>query len=132
MRVLRLPLWTLPMAIGASLVVASAAALVVPATSAGSTTQAQGADDLKPEACSGITVGAVLAGSGTITGTGSSELITGSSGADTIDGGGGDDCILGGGGDDAISGGAGTDVCIAGGQPGDTFPGAGDCETAIP
>jgi Ca2+-binding RTX toxin-like protein len=72
------------------------------------------AEDLKPSACSALTLTNIIRGSGTFTGTASSDLILGSSGNDTIDGGGGDDCILGAGGDDNITGGDATDVCIGG------------------
>lgn len=66
-------------------------------------------DDLKPPACSGITLTNFVSGSGTITGTVANDLILGSSGADTINGGDGDDCIVGGGGNDVCNGDAGTD-----------------------
>ncbi len=117
------------LAIGASFVMASAVSLGVPATSAGTHTVGQGANDLKPSQCSGITLTAVVSGSGVITGGAASELITGGSGVDSITGDDGDDCILSGGGDDTLRGSAGTDVCIGG--PGtDSFP-DGDCETEI-
>jgi len=78
------------------------------------------AEDLKPSACTGLSLIDVISGSGTLTGTEGNDLILGSSGVDTIDGLGGDDCIVGGGGDDTITGGDGSDICLGG--PGtDTF-----------
>ena len=85
------------------------------------------ANNLKPPECAAITLTSKVSGSGTITGTNSSELITGSGIADTIRGRGGSDCILGGAGSDSFDGGGGTDVCI-GGPDTDTFTA---CETVI-
>jgi len=117
------------LAVAAAFVVALTAANTVPATNAGRSTQAITPNDLKPAACAALNLTAKLAGSGTFSGGGASELILGSSGVDTIRGGAGDDCILGGGGDDSLRGDAGTDVCIGG--PGtDTF--FASCETQIP
>jgi Ca2+-binding RTX toxin-like protein len=62
------------------------------------------ANDLKPSECASIDLSAKVEGSGTINGTGASELILGSSGPDTINGGGGDDCIVAGGGNDDLTG----------------------------
>jgi len=112
----------------ASALPGSAASNVVPGTHLDNDKSQINANDLKPSACSAITVNGVRTGSGTITGNGTSELIAASGGIDIIDGRGGDDCILGGGGNDTISGGTGTDVCIGG--PGtDVF--TIDCETQI-
>jgi Ca2+-binding RTX toxin-like protein len=115
-----------------SLITALAATNIVPVTRAGHNLLSIGANDLKPADCSGITVTTVLSGSGTIIGSGASELVLGGSAADTITAGGGDDCILGGGGNDSIQGQSGTDVCIGG--PGtDSFGilGLGGCEVEI-
>jgi Ca2+-binding RTX toxin-like protein len=103
------------------------AANTVPASKAGDSSRAATPDDLKPAACSAITLTAKLSGSGTITGTAAAELITGSAVVDTIQGRQGDDCILAGGGNDSLNGGAGTDVCI-GGAGTNTFT---NCETQL-
>jgi Ca2+-binding RTX toxin-like protein len=84
------------------------------------------AEDLKPSACSGMTLTQIISGSGTLTATSGNDLIIGSAGADVIDGQGGDDCILGGGGDDSLLGNEGSDVCL-GGPGNDNFT---DCEIA--
>ena len=103
--------------------VVSTAANSVPASRLGSTSQAITANTLKPAACNGITLTALVIGN---TGGAANELILGSAAANTMNGNGGNDCILGGGGNDNITGGAGTDVCLGG--PGtDTFA---TCETA--
>jgi hypothetical protein len=84
-------------------------------------------EDLKPPACSALTLTNIVRGSGTFTGTAGNDLIFGSSSVDTIDGLGGDDCILGGGGDDLINGGDENDICI-GGPGADTFA---TCEAQV-
>jgi Ca2+-binding RTX toxin-like protein len=85
------------------------------------------AEDIKPAACSALTLTNIVSGTGIITGTSGNDLIIGSSGNDIIDGLGGNDCILGGGGDDIIDGNDGTDICIGG--PGNDS--ASNCETWI-
>ena len=128
------------LAIGASVITASAASLSVSPPATVSISGPVTADDLKPAQCVGITLTAVVVGSGTFSGAVGdvNELILGSSLADTINGDGGDDCILGGGnddtldgeaGDDSLIGGPGTDTCTGGGQAGDIFDG---CETTNP
>lgn len=115
--------------LSASLITALTATNSVPATRVGHNLLSIGANDLKPTACSGISVTTVVFGT---TGTAGSDLVLGGSGAETITGGEGDDCILGGGGNDSLHGELGTDVCIGG--PGiDTFDilGPGGCETDI-
>ena len=113
---------------GATLLTALTAANTVPATNLGRTTQPITANDLKPAACAGLNLAAVVVGSGTFSGGNSSELIIGSAGVDRIRGRQGDDCILAGAGDDSLDGDQGTDVCIGG--PGtDTFL---QCETQLP
>jgi Ca2+-binding RTX toxin-like protein len=109
------------------------AANTVPQTNADESASAVGPNDLKPSECAGITVNALVIGSGLIAGSGGNDLIIGGAGLDTITGLGGTDCVVAGGGNDVIDGGLGTDVCIGG--PGtDTFvtliviP---TCETAI-
>jgi Ca2+-binding RTX toxin-like protein len=104
--------------------IASSAGSTVPGTRAGRSIRSVETNDLKPPACSGITVNNRVIGT---TGTSGSDLLLGSAGNESMNGAGSGDCILGGGGADAISGGTGTDVCIGG--PGtDTFS---SCETAI-
>ncbi len=126
----RLMAGALMLAIGGSVITASAASVTTPGSSAGTFNAPITADDLKPPECAGITLTHVQAGSGVIIGIGiRNELITGSAGVDTINGMQGDDCILGGGSDDDITGGQQTDVCNGGGDAGDTFT---TCETVIP
>jgi Ca2+-binding RTX toxin-like protein len=84
----------------------------VPSTKAADRSQAITANTLKPTECAGITLTAVVRGSGVINGTSGADLILGSSGVDTISGNNSGDCILGGGGNDSINGGNGADVCI--------------------
>ncbi len=103
------------------------AANSVPNTAIGQSGAAVTADALKPAACAGISLGSIVTGAGTFSGSGASDLVAASAGADTITALGGNDCVQGGGSDDDIDGGPGTDVCIGG--PGtDTFT---DCETTI-
>jgi Ca2+-binding RTX toxin-like protein len=123
----RLMLFGLLALIIVSMVAAYAAGMVIAPSSVDFISRTVTVDDLKPSACSGITLTNLVSGSGTITGTAANDLILGSSGDDTISGGDGDDCIVGGGGDDSITGSGGTDVCI-GGAGADTFF---TCETVI-
>lgn len=102
------------LALALTSVTALTAANTVAPSGLGQSVRPIGPNGLKPSACAGITLTATIIGSGTVTGTGASELLLGGAGAETLDGGGGDDCILGGGGNDTISGGSGTDVCIGG------------------
>lgn len=96
----------------------------VPVSYASQTASGITADDLKPAACAGVNLTAVVVGTD---GTGANELILGSAAGTSVRGRGGDDCVLGGGGDDTVRGDAGTDVCIGG--PGtDSFIA---CETQI-
>ena len=111
----------------ASVVSAFAAGISVPSSNVGSESIPVSAEDIKPPACSALSLTNIVSGSGTLTGTAGNDLIIGSAGADNIDGLGGDDCILGGGGDDTIIGGDGNDVCI-GSSGTDTFD---TCESAI-
>ncbi len=116
---------------GAMLAVASTATAftasnTVPATKAGRQQFTINAEALKPAACAGITLTAIVTGG--VNGTAAAELVLGTAVANNFSGAGGNDCILGGGGDDTIAGGAGIDVCIGG--PGiDTFN--ANCETQI-
>lgn len=100
----------------------------VPTSKAYDGSRQAAANDLKPPACSSVTVANKLTGSGTFAGTNQADLILGSPGADDIDGRPRDDCILGGGGDDFLRGGGGFDVCI-GGPGNDAFHNT--CETQI-
>src|SRR5262249_51789420 len=74
-----------------------------------------GPNDVKPDACAGITLG------------GGNLLVLGGSGGDALSGGSGDDCIVAGGGDDTMHGGAGAAACIGGAGPNIAI----DCETMI-
>lgn len=98
---------------------ANTASSTVPAGRASNTADAVTADALKPAACAGISLTALVYGSGTISGAAGAvnELITASAGNDTITAGDGDDCVLAGGGVDLVSGEAGNDVLLGG--PGD-------------
>ncbi len=101
-------------------VVGMTATSTVAGSRAGSSTTAATAGQLAPPGCSGLVLSAIVVGSGTVDGSGASELILGGPGADRIRGRGGDDCIVGGGGNDDLNGNGGSDVCIGG--PGvDTF-----------
>lgn len=124
---LKLTVAALLIVVGASALEASTASVVTPNTLASFEVEVVTADTMKPAACAGIALTAVVSGSGVITGTAANELVTGSAAVDTIDGLGGDDCILAGAADDSVTGGAGTDVCI-GNAGTDTFA---TCETEI-
>ncbi len=107
-------------ALCAVVVVGLTATSTVAVSRAGSSTAAATAGQLAPAACAGLVLSAIVTGSGTVDGSGGSELILGGPGADRIRGRGGDDCIVGGGGNDDLNGNGGSDVCIGG--PGtDTF-----------
>ena len=159
---LRLVLWIAAagfvVALGSSALSASSASNTTPQSTVHTEVRVVVPNDLTPPECAGITVTAVVSGSGTVTGTAANELITGSAGVDDISGLGGDDCIVAGAGndtvnggfgndvirgddgddslsgnagDDVLYGGGGTDTCDGGGDAGDTFP-DGSCETIIP
>ena len=100
----------------------------VPVTKLGTTSQATGANQVKPPECSALALTVVVNAAGTYTApNGVNGLLLGSSAIDRITGRNGDECIVGGGSADVINGGNGTDVCIGG--PGiDTFS---NCETQI-
>jgi Ca2+-binding RTX toxin-like protein len=95
---------------------------------AGSTKKATGANDIKPTACSAITLATLVvqaSGTTTVNGTAGNDLIIGrpvpSGGTDTLNGKGGNDCMVGAGGPgttNRFNGNGGTDVCI--GAPGAT------------
>lgn len=87
----------------------------------------QDADDLKPDACNGITLTTVLEAPN-LNGGAANELILGGGNGETITGGGGDDCIMGGGGNDTIDGGLGTNVIIGGPGTDTCLAGSDDCE----
>jgi Ca2+-binding RTX toxin-like protein len=111
-----------------SVMSAYAAGLTLPASSVGRQSFSVTAEDIRPAACSGLSLTSIISGSGTLTGTTDNDLIIGSGGADTIDGLGGDDCIVAGNGDDSLLGGDGSDVCLGG--PGSDSMDA-TCETVI-
>jgi len=83
------------------------------------------AEQLKPAACAGLTLGTIITDGddgttdGTINGTTGNDLLLGTDGPNTLNGGGGIDCFVAGSGVDTCNGGAGTDVFI-------------DCETETP
>ena len=116
----------LPVVVCLSVVVTASS--IVPASKASRSTQSVDANDLKPAACSAITLAGITTGSGTINDGSGSNLVLGSAGIDTIRGNNGNDCILGGAGNDSLRGDAGTDVCIGGGGT-DNFNSS--CETQI-
>lgn len=77
-------------------------------------------EQLKPDACGGITVHTVVLGG---TGTNGNDLILGTAASDWLDGLAGDDCLVagssldvlfGGDGDDVLIGGPGFDLCFGG------------------
>jgi Ca2+-binding RTX toxin-like protein len=101
-----------------------AGANAVPATHADDSSSATGANDLKPSACSALTLTGTVTGS---VGTAGNDLLIGGTGNDAMLAQGGDDCVLGGSGIDVIDGGLGTDACLGG--PGvDSFT---NCETQV-
>ena len=108
---------------------AYAANNIVPITRLTDQSRTIDANALKPAACSGINLNAIIVcAGGKCNGTNSDELIIGTNGYDDISGKNGDDCIIGGDGDDDIDGDNGTDVC-SGGPGNDTF--GNKCETQI-
>jgi len=109
------------LAIAASMTIGDTAANGVPSTKAVNNSQAITAETLKPAACAGITLTAILTGAGNITGTNANELIISDGTVNNkLNGGGGNDCIIGSSVKNQFTGGAGTDVCIGNGG-GDTF-----------
>ncbi len=109
---------------------AFAANISIPATHLANQASAITANTLKPAACSGIILTAIVycpVGGGNCDGTAANDLILGTPNIDIIQGRGGTDCILGGDGDDDLAGSQSRDVCIGG--PGtDTVK---KCETMI-
>jgi Ca2+-binding RTX toxin-like protein len=101
-----------------------AGANAVPPTRADDSSRATGANELKPSACSALTLTTTVTGT---TGAAGNDLLIGGTGADVMLGQGGNDCVLGGGGNDVIDGGLGTDVCL-GGAGLDSFT---NCETQV-
>jgi len=129
MRIPRLVFVVLVVLIIVGVSFAFAANNIVPTTHLTDQSRAIDANTLKPAACSGLTLNAiVVCTGGKCNGTNSDELIIGTDGYDNISGKNGDDCIIGGGGNDDIDGDNGTDVCI-GGPGNDVF--GNKCETEI-
>lgn len=118
---IRVAFLTLAVAVVAVVLGALAATNNVPTSNAGQSSQATGANDVKPPQCTMTLTG--------FAGSGGNELILGTAGADKLNGASGSDCIVGGAGADKLNGGPGNDVCIGGGQAGDTFT---NCETVYP
>lgn len=112
-----------------SVVSAFAANIAVPTTRLTDQTRAVDPNEIKPSACSGLTLNDLVVCTGGIcNGSNRSELILGSAGYDNIRGKNGNDCIVGGDGDDDITGDNGTDICIGG--PGNDILDT-KCETQI-
>lgn len=113
-----------------SMFFAVAANNIVPVTYLTDQSSVITANDLKPAACSAITVTIIVycpAAGGNCDGTAANELIIGTPNVDIIQGKGGADCILGGDGNDDLTGSQSSDVCVGG--PGtDTFK---KCEVTI-
>ncbi len=102
----------------------------VPLTRLGLTTQTITANDLKPAACSAITVTNVIyCAGGACNGTDANDLMFGTSGVDNIQGGKGNDCILAGDGNDDLKGEQGNDVCLGGPGTNNYHP---TCEVSSP
>ena len=96
----------------------------MPVTRADDSSRPVAANDLKPGACSALTLTTTVTGT---VGTAGNDLLVGTTGGDAMLAQGGDDCVLGGNGIDVIDGGLGTDVCLGG--PGlDSFS---NCETQV-
>lgn len=95
-------------------IAAVAASNTVPASGLADEAVAITANALKPAACAGLNLTAIVAGDGPLLGEPGGTLMLGGAGDDTLTGQDSDDCILGGGGDDTLVGGGGNDVCIGG------------------
>ena len=125
----RTALWVLFILIFISTLTAIAAGNTIPTTRLDVNTAAMNANAIKPAACSGLNLTAIVIcpSGGICNGTTARELILGTSVAETIRGRGGTDCIVGGGGNDSLVGNGASDICI-GGPDTDTFL---TCETQI-
>lgn len=115
-----------------SVLLAMAANNVVPVTRLTDQSSIVAINDLKPSACSAITVTRIVycptGSGGACNGTDANELVIGSTADDDIQSGKGDDCILGGGGNDSIKGEQDVDVCVGGPDTDSFHP---SCETEI-
>jgi hypothetical protein len=110
-----------------TLVTTFTASTNVPASSAGTSTQARLVSQLAPAGCSSLTLTTLVEGSGTFSNSTSNALVLGSAGSNTITDTGNGNCIVGGGGTDTITGTA-TDICITG----PTLNVANPCPTVPP
>jgi Ca2+-binding RTX toxin-like protein len=104
----------------AFVVLAATATTTIAGSRAGEISSTMTATELAPSQCAALVLSAIVAGTGTVNGTGGNDLILGGPGVDRLRGRGGSDCIVGGAGDDRIEGSGGRDVCI-GGPGADTF-----------
>jgi Ca2+-binding RTX toxin-like protein len=103
-----------------------AASNTVPSSSAGSSQQPIGAQDIAPAQCAGMGLTAVVTNDN---GGSGNDLVLGTAIGETLNGNNGNDCLVGGGDDDTLRGGAGNDVCIGGGGAKEKF---NQCETQVP
>lgn len=127
--ILRLAYITMAGIIMFSVIFAVAANNVVPVTYLTDQSSIVTVNDIKPSACSAITLTDFYfcpATGGACVATDASELVIGSIMDDAIDSGKGDDCILGGGGIDDLKGEKDIDICL-GGPGADSFHPS--CET---
>ena len=108
--------------------IAFTASNAVPGSRADRAASSIGVNDLKPNACSALTLAGITTGTGIVNDGAGNHLVLGSAAVDTMRGNGGNDCLVGGGSNDSLRGDAGTDVCI-GGLGVDTFHST--CETQI-
>ena len=123
-RLFRVILLSLPLMIFINAIFALTASNTIAESGMDDESQTITANQLKPSACDGLTLGTIITDGNGSTGN---DLVLGTAGSNTLNGGDGDDCIAAGDGDDTLDGGSGTDVCI-GGAGTDNFSG---CETQI-
>ena len=123
-KLFRLVILSLPLMILISSIFAFTASNTIPESGIDDESQSVTANQIKPSACDGLTLGTIITDGNGSTGN---DLVLGNTGANTLNGGDGNDCLVAGDGDDTLDGGLGTDVCI-GGAGNDIFS---DCETQI-
>jgi len=124
-KLFRLILLSLPVMILLSAIFAFTASNTVSESGLDDESHAVTAEQLKPSACDGLTLGTIITNGNGSTGN---DLVLGTAGIDTLNGGEGDDCLVAGDGDDTLDGGPGDDdVCIGGAGVDDIS----NCETII-
>lgn len=96
----------------AGLLSVTTASNTVPTSRLGSRTTSTGISELRPPACSGMTLTNLVTGTGNVNGTNGNDLVLGGRGTKAVNGKAGDDCLLGGVDATSVDGGAGSDVCI--------------------